>query len=209
MHDDGRGVSQALNETNTDGWGIQVNTRYFVQLFDYTKTASKQREMQLKIDEPIAVFVAQAESDSLTENASKSEVEIADFDGDLKIHLFPQDRDQILVRLENLADLFDGAPAETPMFDLEQYCLDLYAAQNPKQPKAAVHIRERTLTNNQDYEEMARKKFAWATTSGPSKTTYPADEKVNSIVALQPQRIRLFAVHFEAHPENQAELFLE
>ena len=70
MHDDGRGVSQALNETNTDGWGIQVNTRYFVQLFDYTKTASKQREMQLKIDEPIAVFVAQAESDSLTENAS-------------------------------------------------------------------------------------------------------------------------------------------
>ena len=40
------------------------------------------------------------------------------------------------------------------MFDLEQYCLDLYAAQNPRQPKAAVHIRERTLTNNQDYEEV-------------------------------------------------------
>jgi len=113
----------------------------------------------------------------------------------------------ILVRLENLADLFDGTPAETPMFDLEKYCLDLYAAQNPKSPKTTVHIRERTLTNNQDYEEMAKKKFAWPTTDGPSKTAYPADKKVDSIVALQPQRIRLYAVHYDAIPE--AELFLE
>ena len=165
--------------------------------------------MQLQIDEPVALFVAKAVSDTVTERLSAPAVEIADFDGDLKIHLFPQDRNQILVRLENLADLFDGTPAETPMFDLEKYCLDLYAAQNPKQPKTGVHIRERTLTNNQDYEEMAKKKFAWATTSGPSKTTYPADEKVNSVVALQPQRIRLFAVHFDAHPEDAAELFLE
>ena len=41
LHDDGRGVGEPLDETNTLGWGIQVNTRYFVQLFDYTKTASK------------------------------------------------------------------------------------------------------------------------------------------------------------------------
>ena len=44
-----------------------------------------------------------------------SEVQIAEFDGDLKIHLFPQDTNQILVRLENLADLFDGTPSETSM----------------------------------------------------------------------------------------------
>lgn len=89
LHDDGRGVGEALNETNESGWGIQVNTRYFVQLFDYTQTASKQREMQLKIDEPIAFFVAKADSDALSAPTSVGEARVADFDGDLKIHLFP------------------------------------------------------------------------------------------------------------------------
>ena len=130
LHDDGRGVGEPLNEVNSDGEGIQVNTRYFVQLFDYSATASKQREMQLQIDEPVAFFVAKAESDALTESKFVEQVNVADFDGDLKIHLFPQDRNAILVRLENMADLFDGTPEETPMFNLEQYCLDLYASVN-------------------------------------------------------------------------------
>ena len=56
---------------------------------------------------------------------------------------------------------------------------------------------------------MAKKKFAWPTTTGPSKTTYPADEKVDSVVALQPQRIRMYAVHFSEAYEEAAELFLE
>jgi len=64
--------------------------------------------------------------------------------------------------------------------------------------KPSVKIVERTLTNNQDYEEMAKKKFAWPTVSGPSATTYPADEKINAVVALQPQRIRMYAVHFNS-----------
>lgn len=186
LHDDWRGVGEPLDETNKLGQGIQVNTRYYVQLFDYTKVASKQRQVQLMIDEPIAFFVAQAVSDTLSEATTLGETSVADFDGDLKIHLFPQDKNQILVRLENMADLFDGTPTETPMFNLEQYALDLFAAQNPTKTSTSVKITERTLTNNQDYEEMAKKKFAWPTVSGPSKTTYPVDKKVNSVVALQP-----------------------
>ena len=31
----------------------------------------------------------------------------------LKVHLFPEARNQILIRLENLSDLFDGTPEET------------------------------------------------------------------------------------------------
>ena len=96
-------------------------------MFDYTKTASKQRQVQLMIDEPVAFFVAKAESDKLSEASNVASAPIADFDGDLKIHLFPQDRNQILVRLENMADLFDGTPASTPMFDLNQYALNLFA----------------------------------------------------------------------------------
>jgi len=113
LHDDWRGVGEPLDETNRNGQGIQVNTRYYVQLFDYTKTASTQRQVQLTIDEPVAFFVAKAESEKLSRAKAtlSSSTPVADFDGDLKIHLFPMDRNQILVRVENMADLFDGTPA--------------------------------------------------------------------------------------------------
>lgn len=34
MYDDWRGVGEALDEKNDDFVGIEVNTRYFMQLFD-------------------------------------------------------------------------------------------------------------------------------------------------------------------------------
>ena len=45
----------------------------------------------------------------------------SEFDGALKIHMFPNSTGEILVRLENIADLFDQTPAETPYFNLKQY----------------------------------------------------------------------------------------
>jgi len=80
-----------------------------------------------------------------------------------------------LIRLENLADLFDtkpitdnwfekafhyfesaieSTPPVTPMFDLKKYALDLYAASN-KDANVDVKIVERNLSDNQDYAEMA------------------------------------------------------
>jgi hypothetical protein len=38
LHDDSRGVGEGLNETNDSGYGIQVNTRYFLQMFDTSTT---------------------------------------------------------------------------------------------------------------------------------------------------------------------------
>ena len=88
----------------------------------------------------------------------------------------PEGPNQILVRLENLADLFDGAPTETPMFDLNKYVTDLYMNVNGVgADEFDFRITERALSNNQDYAEMAARKFAWPTESGPSPTTYPAD----------------------------------
>ena len=69
-----------------------------------------------------------------------------DFDGDLKIHLIPVDRMKMLVRLENLADLFDGAPSQTPMFDLKQYVQNVFSANNSSE--VDIKITERTLTDN-------------------------------------------------------------
>ena len=56
LYDDWRGVGEALNETNILGTGIQVNARYYVQIFDRSKTESVQRQQQLITDEPIQCF---------------------------------------------------------------------------------------------------------------------------------------------------------
>ncbi len=186
-HDDWRGVGEALDETNSDGVGIEVNTRYFLQLFDYTNEASLQRKVQLVVDEPINYFVAEASSNAaMASPLTRSQRQaLPEFDGDLKVHLMPDGHNRILIRLENMSDLFDGTPAETPMFNLKSYAEDLFTFGNGD-IVFDMKITERSLSNNQDYSEMAAKKFAWPTESGPSPVQYPADQEPDSIVALQP-----------------------
>lgn len=158
LFDDARGVGEALNETDSEGRGIEVNARYFVQIFDTTKASSLQRKTQLVVDEPIQYFFTTtfAESDEakciscVAQNALHEgmKTQTDAFTGDLKVHLFPEAKNQILVRLENLADLFDGTPESTPYFNLEAYASKLYALSNGGAKPTGVTLTERTLGNN-------------------------------------------------------------
>jgi len=56
--DDNKGVIEPLNETDSNGQGLQVNAKYFMQIFDYKKAVSKQREQQILIDQPLQYFFA-------------------------------------------------------------------------------------------------------------------------------------------------------
>ena len=208
-HDSGA-VNEPLNETNASGEGLQVNTKFRLQYFNHAVSDSLQRRVQRLTDEPLQLFVANSASETAPK-ASPSGVPIPSFDGELKIHLFPQGKNDILIRLENLADLFDKTPESTPQFDLGTYATNLFAANSDAGMEAVgVTITERGLSNNQDYDDMVKSKHVWKTVDGPSKVTYPADEKPNSIVALQPQRIRLFRVQYSTlEKPDQAELFLQ
>ena len=127
------------------------------------------------------------------------------FDGDLKVHMIPQARNKILIRLENIADLFDGTPAQTPYFDLQTYAEELFSHSNGGKKATSVQITERTLGNNQDYAEMEEAKFHWKSTDPASTIEWPEDKDTGE-VALQPQRIRLFRVLYtvaEAEPAIQ------
>lgn len=42
--DDAKGVLEALNETDKNEFGMQVNARYFVQIFDFKRAKSLQRQ---------------------------------------------------------------------------------------------------------------------------------------------------------------------
>lgn len=49
--DDAKGVLEALNETESNSeFGVQVNARYYVQIFDYKRSPSLQRSQQILID---------------------------------------------------------------------------------------------------------------------------------------------------------------
>ena len=207
MYDDNRGVGEALNEENSEMLGIAVNAKYFVQIFDYTKTKSIQRKTQLTVDEPMQYFFAmhyKTEQGSApcincnVESCLNCIRMIQDFDGDLKIHAIPEQRNQILIRLENIADLFDGTPSDTPTFDLKSYAASLYSHSNSGKMPASITITERTLSNSEDYKTMESQKFHWKSTDLPSTTEWPKDD--GDKVALQPQRIRLFRINYEAVP---------
>ena len=159
LFDDNRGVEEPLNETDSQGRGIEVNAKYFVQIFDTQKTPSLQRQTQLIVDEPIQyMFAKKFTSDDNSCLSCYSQwaspiqeavqAQTSQFDGELKVHAFPQSKSQILVRLENIADLFDGAPAQVPYFNLKQYATQLYALANAGTQPTGVTITERTLGNN-------------------------------------------------------------
>ena len=92
------------------------------------------------------------------------------------------------------------------MFNIRKYAEDIFKANNPEptatgpKPDLNIKIIERNLTNNQDYDEMIENKFNWNTVTGPSPVTYPKDQEKNAVVALQPQRIRVFSVEYNAGP---------
>ena len=113
-----------------------------------------QRDVQLVMDEPIAFFAAKlaegANGDLVEATPSTGSVPVLeDFGGNLKIHLIPEDRNKILIRVENLADLFDGASESTPYFNLRKYAEDLFTAANPAVTTPAdIKITELALGGN-------------------------------------------------------------
>ena len=184
LFDDWRGVGEALNETTDLGVGIEVNALYHLQFFNHSMSGSAQRPTQLKVDEPMRFFVASSLKDTLSINTSNGVVEVPKFAGDLKIHTIPFAEKTILVRLENIADSPNtSSNDDAPQFDLKGYLSQLWQANNVE-AEPQYEIVERSLTNNQNYADMIKNKFAWPSTDGPSPIKYPADQKENEIVAL-------------------------
>lgn len=42
--DDGKGVTEPLNETNSDGTGLRINAKYYMQIFNWKNARSLQRD---------------------------------------------------------------------------------------------------------------------------------------------------------------------
>ena len=212
LHDDDKGVVDPLNETQADGRGIAVNAKYYVAFNTLDGERSVQRRTQLLTDEPLQFFYtstftsgpANDESNIVHEHLSAMSSQLTDFHGELKLHQFPEGKNQVLIRIENIMDLFDGPAQSDSTFDVEAYAISLYKSANDGQAPASVEIVERTLSNNQDMKTMLDNKFKWKSVENNARLAQPYPEDVSETnVALQPQRIRLFSAKFTHQTEAE------
>jgi len=117
----------------------------------------------------------------------------------LKLIAFPLKRNNILLRLENVADNFDVNVNDTVLyFKIKDYAANLYNTQNGNRSTLSyINVYETSLTANQPYTDMLANKIKWygADDANVTEPAWPRD-RADFEVALQPQRIRVFDVEF-------------
>lgn len=113
----------------------------------------------------------------------------------------PKYKNHVVVRLQNLADLYDSN-SKTEMINLQEIAQALWKNGNMGNPTAAfddLQIDELSLTGNMKLEEMWSRKIKWATLDDDSNE-YPVQavdyDFTPSQVKLEPQRIRVFSLKF-------------
>ena len=124
----------------------------------------------------------------------------------VKLVIIPEAKNHFILRLENIADLFDK-DAATQTVDLQGLLDAMWKNANLKAPVdySKMDIKEMSMTANMELKEMLDRKIQWKTVDDnredlvKSKINYDSDF---SAVKLEPQRIRTYTVVFETATEN-------
>lgn len=168
--DDNKGVIEPLNETDRNFNGVAVNAKYYLQVFDYKKGRSKQRDQQIVIDEPLQYEFAFDYNDTLAvkptaKSQFKSLVTLSNkTENDLTFHTFPMAKNKILVRIENLADKFDHNISMVNLVDIKSFAQSFYKEANPYSTnKPKITVKEVSITDNQLQSDLDKKRadFSW------------------------------------------------
>ena len=81
---------------------------------------------------------------------------------EMKLELFTMGRNSIMMRIENIGDIFDSE-LNFSLINVSELSNGLFKLMNSDDIKFAVEIQEMTLTGNQLYQTMAQNKIKWAT----------------------------------------------
>jgi len=149
---DNYGIPKPLNDEDSKQRGVQIKATYQMQIFRTKKgDHSAQRKMQRMIDQPLVV--SYSKDFELTQEYKVSEQAMVDNshnqthnkttqslpqDSNYKLRqsdifkslVYAFDQKQILVRVQNMQDTFDG-PGDALAFDVEHYAKALYKSANP------------------------------------------------------------------------------
>lgn len=119
---------------------------------------------------------------------------------DVAIQVFPQGKQQVLLRVENLQDKFDSANTDVKYINLIEFSKDLWLSANQGNATASVPepvITETTLTGVELVEDAAVSKESLKGKLTQIQSNRGSDDQNGmSGIALDPQSIRTFTVQF-------------
>ena len=84
------------------------------------------------------------------------------FTSEMKIELFSMARLSVLMRVENIADIFNSE-LESQTVNLKQFAKDLFVMMNGDDIEVALEMTELSLSGNQPYDTMTANKIHWLT----------------------------------------------
>jgi len=178
--------------------------------------ASLQRVVQQRVDQPPQQYfafdatIANAISMSpVVSSGFEAVYNAAGVDERMKVETFIDERNSILVRLENLADIFDSnGQLIYKSVNLQTLAQKLYEFANNNEVTSAdfsVAIQELSLTANQPIADVAANKIQWKTVDDStvtSKVESSAVTETATVVQLQQQRIRVFRFNYSTNSSS-------
>lgn len=108
--DDGRGMGEWVDETDENGDGIKVPATYYLQIFDEATSKTQQRAVMHKTLDPAQYFFTfdlektKEAKETVDLSQALKDAGIAD---SVKMFTTPLGKNEILIRIENIADLYD------------------------------------------------------------------------------------------------------
>lgn len=118
--------------------------------------------------------------------------------------IFPVDKNKILVRFQNLADLVEvnSAGLSTQFVDIEQFAEDLFLDENQKKADN-MEIQEMALQGVYPIDADKNKKIWWAKDDkSPMLQQLAQDHEGFKGIALEPQRMRAFQITYNQPQES-------
>jgi len=183
--DDNKGVNEFLNETDSNGQGQRVPATYYVQLFNTSTGASKQRLIQMRTDDPNQfLFTKSMRIIPDIKPVERPPQPLHQFVGTpVKLSFQPLSAMKMLFRFENLYDSFDAHAMNQPM-DMDYLVGLMWAQSNPKVPTPEYELIETSITGNMPKEEMEARRVQWKTTSKRAKK--PSKDVSRTLVTVEP-----------------------
>ena len=204
LKDDGKGVSEPLNETDTsDGLALQVNARYYMQIFNQEKGKSLQRVQQIKLQDPLQYFfIFDFKEGNQEKRLTQNHQSLVNLKKDNFLEqgiykLFPVAKDQVILRIENLADRFDKS-SEVSFLNVDKLAKDLYFEVNGKQADSVL-IEEVSVQGTLLEKDRLKNTFKWTGVDDGTQLEFskrPDDQDGFKGVAMEPQRIRNFKLTY-------------
>lgn len=171
--DDWRGVGEALNEKDSQGNGISVPATYYVQYFNTQKRTALQRQIQMIVDAPVQQFfsfdfgadkIQEAQIVGVSQDGYSQLLAQTGFTSEMKLELFTMGRNSILMRIENIGDIFNTeGVVSTTGIKIRELVEGLYNLVNGVGAEFTVEVTEMNLTANQSFKTMKANKIQWTT----------------------------------------------